>query len=82
MAKRQIQPNTKKKKESAYLTTRILVTAATESVKNAAATTLEVMGYNVIAADGWVVKKFPDGSTEQISPIDPALPLNGKIILD
>jgi hypothetical protein len=31
---------------------------------------MRVMGYNVVAKDGWVVKIFPDGTTEKISPIE------------
>jgi hypothetical protein len=35
----------------------------------AAKETMDVMGYNVIAQDGWVVKIFKDNRVEKISPI-------------
>lgn len=52
------------------LTIEILQKAATEAFTEAAARTMEVMGYNVIAQDGWVVKIFPDGSIEKILKLD------------
>lgn len=67
------KPSSKKAKkgqESAYLTKRIVANAARKSFKEAAARTMEVMGYNVIAKDGWVVKVDKDGNIlEKISRI-------------
>jgi hypothetical protein len=64
-----------------YLTKRIVVRAARRGIKEASKETMNAMGYNVIAKDGWVVKKFQDGSIEKINPIDvPASP--GPVILD
>jgi len=42
----------------------------TEAVTKAADETMEIMGYNVIALDGWVVKIFPDGTIEKIKKIE------------
>jgi hypothetical protein len=52
------------------LTKQVLEAAARKSIRRAAKETMEVMGYNVIARDGWVIKLFPDGSFEKISPIE------------
>jgi hypothetical protein len=51
------------------LTKSFLETAAQKSMEEAAEETIEVMGYNVIAQDGWVVKVFKDKHVEKISPI-------------
>jgi len=51
-------------------TIEILQKAATEAFTEAAVRTMEVMGYNVISKDGWIVKIFPDGSIEKISKLD------------
>jgi hypothetical protein len=70
MAKR---PATAKKgnKKSPYLTKRILVTAAKSGVRRAAKETMEIMGYNIIAQDGWIVKKHANGVIERVSPLEP-----------
>ena len=52
-----------------YLTKRLLVSAAKKGIRKAAEETMQVMGYNLIAKDGWVVKMFADGTIEKISPI-------------
>jgi len=54
-----------------YLTKRLLVSAAKRAGRIAAKETMEIMGYNVIAQNGWVVKKYADGTIEKIEPIDP-----------
>jgi hypothetical protein len=64
------QKKAKPQEERAYLTKRVVANAARKSFKEAAAETMEVMGYNVIAKDGWVVKVDKDGNIlEKISPI-------------
>ena len=65
-----IAPVKKVREQKPYLTKRILISAARRGFKKAAEETMRVMGYNVIAKDGWVVKIFPDGTTEKISPLD------------
>jgi hypothetical protein len=40
-------------------------------VRQAAKETMKVMGYTIVAHEGWIVRKSPDGSIEQISPIEP-----------
>lgn len=63
-------PASKKTKEKEpYLTKRILISAARRGFKEAAEETMAVMGYNIIAKDGWIVKKFPDGRIEKLSKI-------------
>ncbi len=52
-----------------YLTKRLLVSAAKRGIRKAAAETMQIMGCNVIAKDGWVVKIFADGTIEKITPI-------------
>jgi len=52
-----------------YLTKRRLVSAARTGIRNAAANTMDVMGYTVVAQDGWVVKKYADGTIEKLEPL-------------
>lgn len=59
-----------KKTSGNYLTKRILVSAASIGFMRAAARTMSVMGQNVVARDGWVVRVYADGRTERISKID------------
>lgn len=48
-----------------------------EATARAADEAMEIMGYNVIALNGWVVKIFPDGSIEKIKEIEkPNTPLS------
>jgi hypothetical protein len=61
----------KKSAKNLYLTKRILLSAAKSGVKQAAKETMDVMGYVVVAHEGWIVKKLPDGSFERIAPIEP-----------
>ncbi|EHQ26347.1 hypothetical protein [Mucilaginibacter paludis] len=67
--------------EKEYLTKRIVVRAAKRGMKAASSETMEVMGYNIIFQDGWLVKKFPDGSIQKIEPVNSAKNL-GPVILD
>jgi len=66
----------------AYLTKRILVTAARSGVRDAVASTIRVLGYNVIAHKGRVVRKFADGRTEDIGPIKQVTRRKGFKLLD
>lgn len=61
----------KTKTKDVYLTKRILVSAATSGVKKAAKETMDLMGHVIGAQNGWIVKKFPDGTIEKISKIQP-----------
>ena len=69
------------KRPPAYLTKRILTSAARAGVRNAAVETMKVMGYIVIAHEGWVVRKYQDGHIEKISPLETAN-TNGSLTLD
>jgi hypothetical protein len=51
------------------LTRNFLETAARKSTEKAAEETMKVMGYNVIAKNGWVVKVYPNNRVERISRI-------------
>ncbi len=53
-----------------YLTKRILISATKKGFKQAAKEAMELMGYVVVAMDGWVVKKYADGRIEKISEIE------------
>lgn len=63
-----------------YLTKRRLISAARTGIRKAAEETMQIMGYTVIAENGWVVKKYADGRTEKISPIE--VTTNGNLALD
>lgn len=70
---------TSNRKTGDPLTRMILKEAAAVAFSKAAAETMKVMGYNVIVKDGWVVKKFANGSVKKISK----LKTTGKrVILD
>lgn len=61
----------KRKSESnpAYLTRRILKSATRKAFTQAAEETMDVMGYNLVAKDGWLVKVYKDGRFEKISKL-------------
>ena len=67
-------------KRKSYLTKRILISAARSGVRDAARNTMAVMGFVVVAEDGWVVRKYPNGDSERIEPIPQ--PDNPKVVLD
>lgn len=52
-----------------YLTKRMVLRAARRGIKAASQETMKVMGYNVLVMDGWVVKKYLDGTIEQIEKV-------------
>lgn len=54
-----------------YLTKRLLISAAKRGIRNAAKETMEIMGYTIIARNGWIVKKYADGRIETIEQINP-----------
>lgn len=58
-----------KKVKTAYLTKRILVSRSRKAVREAAIETMKIMGYVVIAEDGWIIKKYKDGRVERIEEI-------------
>lgn len=53
-----------------YLTKRILISAARRGFKKASEEAMALMGYIVIAKDGWVVKKYADGRIERLNRIE------------
>lgn len=62
---------TKSKSESnpAYLTKRILKSVTKKAFTEAAEETMDVMGYNLVAKDGWLVKVYKDGHFEKIGKL-------------
>jgi len=52
-----------------YLTKRVVVRATKKGMKKASKETMDTMGYNVIAQNGWVVKKHKDGTIEFLEEI-------------
>jgi hypothetical protein len=60
----------KKTNQKAYLTKRLLISAAKRGIRKAAEETMQIMGYTVIAKDGWIIKKYADGTTEAIEQIN------------
>jgi len=70
ISKNGVAEKKKRKEQKPYLTKRILISAANRGFRQAAKEAMELMGYVVIAKDGWVVKKFADGRIEKISPLE------------
>ena len=64
-----VKTTVKKNTTKDNLTKSFLETAAQKSMQEAAEETMEVMGYNVIARDGWIVKVFKDKHVEKIALI-------------
>ena len=52
-----------------YLTKRLLVSKAKSAGTTAAQDAMELMGFVVTVKDGWVVKQYADGKTEQLQEI-------------
>ena len=71
----------KKNNELNYLTKRILNTAAKTGFKKGADNTMEIMGFNVIVHQGWVVKKYRDGRIARIKKLDKT-PTERALVLD
>ncbi|WP_257666680.1 hypothetical protein [Parapedobacter tibetensis] len=53
----------------AYLTKRTLLSKAKAAGKKAARSAMEIMGYVLVAEDGWIVRKNADGTTERVEKI-------------
>ena len=64
------EKNKVSEEEVAYLTKRATARAAKTAFTQAAKETMDVMGFNVVAKDGWVVKVAEDGKViERISRV-------------
>ena len=70
ISNRGVAATKKAKQKEPYLTKRILVSAAKRGIREAADETMRIMGYIVIAKDGWVVKKYANGDIEKIVKIN------------
>ncbi|MDB5122381.1 MAG: hypothetical protein JWP94_510 [Mucilaginibacter sp.] len=64
-----------------YLSKRIVLRAIKRGSKDIAGETMQLMGYNVVVHDGWVVKKYSDGRFERIEPVE-AAEHEGTLALD
>jgi hypothetical protein len=53
-----------------YLTKRVVIRATKKGMKKASRETMDTMGYNVVAQNGWVVRIYKDGTTERIKEIE------------
>ncbi len=60
------------KKNSAYLTKRVLVNKSEKAIQKASEKAMETVGYIVVARDGWVVKEYQDGTVERIEVLETA----------
>ncbi|RXF70517.1 hypothetical protein [Arcticibacter tournemirensis] len=52
-----------------YLTKRLLVSKAKSAGVTASQDAMGLMGFVVTVKDGWVVKQYADGNTEQLQKI-------------
>jgi hypothetical protein len=52
-----------------YLTKRLLLSKAKSAGHNAASQAMNLMGYVVTVKDGWLVKQYASGITEQLQKI-------------
>ena len=62
-----------------YLTKRILVSASRKAFAEAAEKTMDTLGYNLVAKDGWLVKIYPDGHCEKLSELESVKKSTGAI---
>lgn len=70
MAKRiKLTTESGNRRKSVFLTKRKLISVTKSGIQQAASDTMKVMGYTVVVDKGWVVKKFPDGTTEKLEKI-------------
>lgn len=69
----------KRKRIQDPLTGNALRSIAYKGFRKAEKRTLEVLGYNVVVQDGWIVKKYIDSRIEKIEK----MPENrGRLVLD
>lgn len=61
----------KKRKSKERAEEMAIIKAFTSATAIAAERTMMVMGYNTIVKDGWVVRKYQDGSIEKIKKLEP-----------
>ena len=69
------------KSEEVYLTKRILKTVSKSSIKKAFDSSMETMGYVVMAEDGFLVRLDANGNKERLSEIKKA-DRSFEIVLD
>jgi len=69
----------KRKRIQDPLTGNSLRSIAYKGFRKAEKRTLEVLGYNVVVKDGWVVKKYIDSRIEKIEKMPES---RGRLVLD
>ena len=52
-----------------YLTKRLLLSRAKSAGRDAASQAMNLMGYVITVKDGWLVKQYANGITEQLQKI-------------
>jgi hypothetical protein len=70
----------KRSNKEPYLTKRILVSAARAGGREAAKNAMDIMGYVVVVKNGWIVRKYPDGTIEKLERLESTE--NTKLVLD
>ena len=68
--KKKVLKKTGPSKGILYFSTRLLERAVSKGTKDEAQIAIDTVGYTVIEDNGWVVKKFADGTYEKISKIE------------
>jgi hypothetical protein len=71
-----------KKDKLPYVTKRILVSASSSAIREAAEVAMKIAGYIVKAENGWVIKEYKDGTREKISKLDHKAKPAHRIVLD
>jgi ribosomal protein L27 len=59
-----------KKRRPAYLTKNLLIRLTSRAFQEASHEAMKVMGYIVVEHEGWIVRKFKDGSIEKIQKLE------------
>lgn len=72
---------TTNKKETAYVTKRVLLRASFKAVRLASTKAMRLAGHVVKVQDGWVVRENEDGTIERILKLTPKVKPQ-EIILD
>ena len=71
----------KAKQETAYVTKRVLVRAASPAFRKASSEAMAIKCYVIKAENGWVIREDKDGTKTKISQIEP-VKRPAKIVLD
>lgn len=70
-----------KKTKLKYISTRLVTKKSKSAFQEGAKRAMSANGYVVIAHEGWVIRKFSDGTVEKLEKLDNE-PQHLKMILD